>query len=259
MLSPTVGTTPTAVPADPVRAVAVSTASQLAARLLHLALNVASSVILIRYMGPDGYGDYVLVIVVTGWVGLLSEFGLNKLGVRHAARGDATAGEVVGTVMGTRVVLSVLAAGVAQLTLLLLHASETVHVAALVASLLFVFDGLFATVVVFQVALKQHYEAAIRVVMEVIELTILVLLVVSGAGLVALISAPVVGAAAGAGLAFALARHRFGLRLSVDRQLAFRLLRSAAPIVPAMMIGVLTLKLDSLMVAALRPPNELGL
>jgi O-antigen/teichoic acid export membrane protein len=256
---PTVRTTATAVPADPARAVAVSTASQLAARLLHLALNVASSVILIRYMGPDSYGDYVRVIIVTGWVGLLSEFGLNKLGVRHAARDDATAGTVVGTVMGTRAVLSVVAAGVAQLTLLPLHASATVHVAALVASLLFVFDGLFATVVVFQVTLKQHYEAGVRVLMEVVELAILVLLVASGAGLVALISAPVVGAGVGTVLAYALARRRFALRLSFDRGLAIELLRSAAPIVPAIMIGVLTLKLDSLMVAALRPRREVGL
>ena len=250
---------PTTVPREPDRAVAVSTVSQLGARVLHLALNVASSVILIRYMGPDHYGDYVRVIAVTGWVGLLSEFGLNKVGVRHAARDDGSTGAVIGTVMGTRAVLSLGAAAIAQLTLLPLHASAAVHLAALVASLMFVFDGLFATVVVFQVTLKQHYEAGVRVLMEIVELAILLALVASGAGLVALVSAPVVGSAAGAAIGYALARARFGLRLSYDRTLAWSLVRSAAPIVPAIMIGVLTLKLDSLMVAALRPRHEVGL
>ena len=252
-------TVPTAVPPEPDRAVAVSTVSQLGARFLHLALNVASSVILVRYMGPDHYGDYVRVIAVTGWVGLLSEFGLNKVGVRHAAREDGSAGRVIGTVMGTRTVLSVAAAAVAQLTLLPLHASRTVHIAALVASLMFVFDGFFATVVVFQVTLKQHYEAFVRVLMEIVELSVLLLLVASGAGLVALVSAPVVGAAVGCVVGYLVARSRFALRLSFDRNLAWELLRTAAPIVPAIMIGVLTLKLDSLMVAALRPRHEVGL
>lgn len=252
-------TVPTTVPSEPDRAVAVSTVSQLGARVLHLALNVASSVILIRYMGPDHYGDYVRVIAVTGWVGLLSEFGLNKVGVRHAARDDASTGAVIGTVMGTRAVLSIAAAAIAQLTLLPLHASAAVHLAALVASLMFVFDGLFATVVVFQVTLKQHYEAGVRVLMEIVELAILLTLVASGAGLVALVSAPVVGAAAGSAIGYGLARARFGLRLAFDRRLAWELVRSAAPIVPAIMIGVLTLKLDSLMVAALRPRHEVGL
>lgn len=253
------GTVPTTVPREPDRAVAVSTVSQLGARSLHLALNVASSVILVRYMGPDHYGDYVRVIAVTGWVGLLSEFGLNKVGVRHAAREDGSAGVVVGTVMGTRAVLSVAAAAVAQLTLLPLHATATVHIAALVASLMFVFDGFFATVVVFQVTLKQHYEAFVRVFMEIIELSVLLLLVANGAGLVALVSAPVVGGAVGAVVAYVVARSRFALQLSFSRALAWELLRTSAPIVPAIMIGVLTLKLDSLMVAALRPRPEVGL
>jgi O-antigen/teichoic acid export membrane protein len=210
-------------------------------------------------MGPDRFGDYVRVIAVTGWVGLLSEFGLNKVGVRHAAREENSAGGVVGTVMGTRLVLSVGATAVAQLMLLPLHASATVHVAALVASLMFVCDALFATIVVFQVTLKQHYEAGVRVLMEIVELAILVTLVVRHAGLVALVSAPVFGAAVGCVIAYFVARARFQLRLSFDRRLAVELLRTAAPIVPAVMIGVLTLKLDSLMVAALRPQHEVGL
>jgi O-antigen/teichoic acid export membrane protein len=161
--------------------------------------------------------------------------------------------------MGTRLVLSIGAAAIAQLMLLPLHASATVHVAALVASLMFVCDALFATIVVFQVTLKQHYEAGVRVLMEIVELAILITLVVRHAGLVALVSAPVFAAAVGCAIAYFVARARFQLRLSFDRHLAAELLRTAAPIVPAIMIGVLTLKLDSLMVAALRPQHEIGL
>lgn len=210
-------------------------------------------------MGPDRYGDYVRVIAVTSWVGLFSEFGLTKIGVRDAAREEGRAGAVVGTVMGTRLVLSLAAAGIAQAILVPLHATATVHVAALVASLLFVSDALFSTIVVFQVSLKQHYEAGMRVAMEVVELAILITLIVHHAGLVALVAAPVVAGAVGCSAGYAVARRRFGLQLSFDARLARSMVRSAAPIVPAIMIGVLTVKLDSLMVAALRPRHDVGL
>jgi O-antigen/teichoic acid export membrane protein len=244
---------------DVSRKIAISTVAQLGAKGVHLVLNVVSTVVLIRYMGPTRYGDYIKVITVTSWAGLLSEFGLTKLAVREVAREAASVPPVVGTVIVVRLVLSVAAAAFVQLILLAIGASAVVHAAALVMSTAFVLESLLATVIVFHVSLRQQYEAVVRLVMEAVELTVLLVLVAHHAQLVALVSAPVFGAIAGAVFAYALARRRFALRLSFDATRVRHLLREAAPIVPAIMVGVLTVKFDGFMVAALRSRHDAGL
>ena len=49
-------------------------------------VNVAASLLILRYLGPASYGDFVVVVSIVGLAGLLAEFGLPKLAVREVAR-----------------------------------------------------------------------------------------------------------------------------------------------------------------------------
>ena len=233
------------------RSVAVSTSTQLVARGLDLVVNVTVSLALVRYLGPHGYGDYVVVVTVAGLTGLVAELGLPKLAVREVSRDPETAGKVIGTVTVIRLVLAVVAAGLAQLALLALDASAEVRVATLVAGLLAVSEALMSVVVVFHVSLRQQYEAVARSAANVVKLAAVLALVAAGAGLVALVAAPALTAFVAVVLGRRIAVRRFGLRLSFDRSIVRSLLREAAPIAPATIIGVLYLKLDALMVGLL--------
>lgn len=241
------------------RRVAVSAVSQLGARVVHLALNVVSTVAVIRYLGPTGFGDFVVVVTVTGWAGLVAEFGLTRLAVREGARDGDALGTLVGTVIVARLALSLAAAACAQIVLLAIGAGGPVHVAAAVSSLLFVTEALLSSCVVFHVAVRQQYEAGVRLLMELVEIAVLVTAIALGAGLVMLFAAPVVGGVVGVVAAGALARARFGLHPQFDARQLRRLLALAAPVLPAVLLGVLTLKLDNAMVAALRSRRETGL
>jgi O-antigen/teichoic acid export membrane protein len=241
------------------RSVAASTVSQMAAKLLHLALNVAVSLALVRYFGPARYGDYVLVITVTGLLGLLPDFGLSKLAVREAARDMAATPVLVGSVVAVRLAISVVAALLAQGVVALVGGGPGVRAATAIASLLFLSESILTVVVVFHVRLKQQYEAFVRVAMEAVETGLTFWLIARSASLVVIICAPVVGAAIGVVLAMVIARRRFGLSMRFDRTRARDLLRQAMPIGPAVLVGVAYLKLDGVMIAALRPQREVGI
>ena len=89
------------------RAVMVSTASQLGARGLHLLLNAVSTLALLRYLGPDRYGGFVQVITVAAIGGLISDMGLNKLGVREISREPSAERDVVGSALAARLGMGV--------------------------------------------------------------------------------------------------------------------------------------------------------
>jgi O-antigen/teichoic acid export membrane protein len=228
------------------RAVVVSTTTQLIARSFDLIVNVTASLLILRHLGPNRYGDFVVVISIIGLAGLLSEFGLPKLAVREVARDPSERNSLVGTVIWLRLGLSVVAMAVAQIVLVALHADATVRVATLIAGTQFVGEAIMSVVVVFHVALKQQYEAFVRLVANVVKLGVVVALVATHSGVVLLVAATTSNALVAAALAWILAHRRFGLR------------PASLPIGPAMMIGVLYLKLDALMVAALGTRGDVG-
>jgi O-antigen/teichoic acid export membrane protein len=239
--------------------VAVSTSSQLGAKALHLVLNVISTLAIIRYLAPDAFGSYVLVLTTTLLVGLFADFGLAKLAVREIARDGADEHEILGTVIGVRLVLAVVAMALTQLVLLGLRVGAEVHGAAAVASLLYFGDAVLAVVVVFHVRVRQHYEALIRVSMELFETVLLLVLIARGASLPVLFVPPVAATALGALAAVVLARRSFGTRFRFARHRLGHLVREALPVGPALLIGVIYLKLDGLLLAVLRPTREVGL
>ena len=237
---------------------AVSAASQLLARSAHLVLNVVTSVVVVRYLGSDGYGDYAKVIVIVGWAGLLSDAGLPKIALRIAASDRVRIEDVVGTVTLLRLALSVVGAIVTQAALTLVHASPTVRVAGAVACLMFVVEALLSTMLLFQATLRQQFEGYVRVLMEVAEFAMLLVVISRHGGLVQLFLAPIVGGAVGAVVGWLLARRRFGQRPAWNQELAHDLVRLALPVAPGILLGALTLKLDGVMVATLGTTREVG-
>jgi PST family polysaccharide transporter len=228
------------------------------AKVVHLVLNVLTSLLVVRYLGPAGYGDYAKVIVVVGWTSLIGDSGLPKVALRVAADAGVRIGDVIGTVTALRLALSVLAAGVTQLALTVVHPTTAVRVAAAVACLFFVVEALMSCIIAFQVRLQQQYEGLVRVTMELVELATLLTVMARHGGLVALFASPILGGVLGVVLAVTLTRRHVAERSAYDSVLARRLVRLTLPVVPGALLGVLILKLDGLMVAALGTRTDAG-
>lgn len=241
------------------RGVAVSASSQVVAQGLHMVLNVVSSLVIIRYLPPSTYGDFVLVMTLMTVIGLLSDFGLNKLGVRDVAADARGENEVVGTVIGMRLVLAVVAAGLFQLVLLALDRSAEVHAAAALASLTFLASGLMSVTISFEVRLQQHIPAFTMLLGELVETALVVWLVRHDGSLVALYGAVALGMGVAALVAVLLFRRRITLRPRFTTARVRPLVRGAVPLASASLVGIVLVKLDTLVLVVLRSPHEVGL
>jgi len=243
-----------------VRSASLSVAAQLGAKVAHLALNVVSTLAIVRYFAPGAYGTYVLVLTVTTLAGVVADFGLPKLAVREMVRPGADEGAVAGTVIAIRLALAAVAVLACQGVLALFGQPPAAHLAAAIAALVIVGEAVVGVLVVaFQIRLVQQYEAALRVAGEAIETALVLVLVARGAALPWFFVPPAVGVMVALVGAIALTRRRYSLRPRVVVAQLRPLLVEALPLGPALLVGVLYLKLDSFVVAALRPPRDLGI
>ena len=107
-------TGPTVLIGTPPRCGLGSAVAQLVGRLVHLIVNVASGLAVIRYLDPPQYGDYVVVTTVM-LAGLLANSGLAKLAIREVAQGTVSERSAIGSVAVLRLVLSAAALLISQL------------------------------------------------------------------------------------------------------------------------------------------------
>lgn len=241
------------------RKIAFSAGTQGVARVLHIALNVADSLIILHYLRLSLYGDYVFVLAVSGFIAISSDVGLTKLAARAASLDSDGGPAVIGTVVLARVVLALAGIAAAELLLTLAGASSVVRIAVAIAGSLSVAQAVLTLFVVFQVRVEQQWEALVRVSMELVEFGVVVGLVVARGTFYEIVAAPVVGAMVGVLMTAAIVRYVFAFRPAASSAVLRPLGRQALLVGPATLIGVCYLKLDALVVAAFRPARELAL
>ena len=79
---------------------------QIVGRVLNVALGVVATLVLVRALGDDGFGQWATVLAVVEVVGYAGELGLEQLAVRRAAADRRHEGEWIGSVVALRMALA---------------------------------------------------------------------------------------------------------------------------------------------------------
>ena len=252
------GTVPTE-QSDIARGVTHSVVFQIVAKIAHVVLNVVSSLAIIRYLAPTAFGDYVLVGSLVTLFGLLTDFGIDKFAIREISLDEQAESEITGTVVVMRLVFSVVSFVLVQAALFALDRSAQVHVAAAVASGLFVVQALLTFGIAFAVRIQQQFDALCQLGGEIVETAFTLWLVVKGASIVALFAAPVLGGAVAVFLTIALTRRRYRVQVSFARDRIVPLLKGSYPLAIGGMVGIVLLRLDTLMLAVMSTTKNVGI
>lgn len=240
------------------RDVATSALAQVVARGVHVVCAGAVLFAVLRYLGPDRYGDYVLVVTVVGLATILTELDLPNLATRAIAHDASSTESVVGTVTVLRLGLAVGAALVMQVVIIPFGSSAQMHFAAAVAALALIGEALLSVVILHRVRLKHQHEAAVRLIGKLVEVAVVAVVIAAGLWIPWLFLAAPAGVLTAATIAWLSARRSFGIRLSFDAMHAKQLTRAALVAGPSAIIGVLYLKVDAFMVGILLDQRALG-
>jgi O-antigen/teichoic acid export membrane protein len=243
-----------------VGSVIVSGAAQLGAKGILFALNVIAALAIVRYLGPSTYGDYIFVLSFAAIFGLLSELGINKVAAREMSRDPAQAAGVIGTALGGQLMLATVGWAAAQLAFAIVGGRPDLQAAMATASLLYFTEAFsLSFAAIFQVRLALQYDAIARVIAQALDTALILWLVSSHAGLLALIAAPVLTGAIGVAVAAALVRSRMRIAARFDRARLLPLIREALPLGITSIVVIAYLRLDSVLLGILRTPHEVGI
>jgi O-antigen/teichoic acid export membrane protein len=229
-------------------------------RVLLLLLALVATALLTRLLGPSGFGHYRAAVAYLALVISLADLGLASLFVREISRQGADQARVIANALGLRLVI---AGSAMLLAVALAFALPFDH-----ADRLGILAGAFGFLAysvhlllfgLFQQKLRQGGVVLAEVSGGVLLLALIGLFAWLGAAPWAFASALGLSYVFTLGVTLIAARRlvRFGIRL--ERDVCWRLAKAGAPLAVATSITVLYFRADTILLAILDTPAEVGL
>jgi O-antigen/teichoic acid export membrane protein len=245
------------------RRVAWNTGVQIGARIATLGISFVSIVLLTRYLGVDGYGDFTAALVYVGLYFVFFDLGTYPLLVRQLSQGLAPAHELIGKALMLRFALSLLVtAAAAPLPFLMYPGAdrEQLRVGILIALPTIAIHAVANTIAaIFQAQLKLDRLAVAEIVSQLALVSLIIALVATDQSFYAIMAATVISAAVNAAVIFVLGRRLIPITPSIDVPYWKRLFLDSLPLGLALVINTIYFRVDALLLSVLKDSDEVGI
>jgi len=121
---------------DQPHSIKVNTISQISGKLLAVSCGFLSTVLLRRFLGASGFGDYILIINLVTLFVSLSDFGTHLVSVNEYSQAKHTGPKILGNVLILRLILSLLTTMIFVLSVLVFVKQTSLQQLFLFSSLL---------------------------------------------------------------------------------------------------------------------------
>ena len=242
------------------RLVARNTIIQLGGRALTLVIALASLMVLTRYLGVEGIGQYLLVISILGLLNF-SDLGLFLITVRELSAGEEDQNVLIGNVLVMRVVTALLSMVLAASVAIALNYPDEVTVAIIVGSVsyLFVALGSGSLGAVFVANLRMEFQVLANVVQYLTFITLVSVVVVFELGLIPLVLAYNVSILASCITIMITSRRFVSPRLQMNAALWRRIIFASLPAGINTVAWVLYSRIDMVMLSQMKGDEAVGL
>jgi O-antigen/teichoic acid export membrane protein len=234
-------------------------ALQIVLRATNIALGVGVTLLLVRSLGDEGFGQWATLLAVIGFAGYFGEMGLDRVAVERAAAQPETAPSWLGGLIGLRLTLTVPAAVAALAICLWLADDAQMRVAAVVLTGLIPVAAIGSARVAFQLQVRNAVAVAIELANGVLWAAAVVVVALLGGDLVAYAAALVAVSAVTSIVQLWLALRTTSFRLRGSRARWRTLLRLGIPVGVG---GLLTFGygyIDQVIVFSIAGAREAGL
>jgi O-antigen/teichoic acid export membrane protein len=160
-----------------------------ASQVAVMATQLATTLILSRYLGAEGFGQYSYVFAFYMLFLAVNDLGITTVAVRDVAQRRDEASEIISGLLSLRVLLAAGSMLVAWAVIWRLGTTPELRTALALFALILPLTALQLPLTVFRVELKPEYPAAVGVVSRILGLGFIAALVWLHAGVVAMIAA----------------------------------------------------------------------
>jgi O-antigen/teichoic acid export membrane protein len=240
--------------------IAYNTIVQVAGKFAATALGLITIALITRSLGSFGYGQYTTIITFLSFFAIVAEMGLTLTTVKMISQPGVDQEQVLGSLFGLRIAISLLFIGVAPLTIYFFPYEHTIKAGVLIAALSFIFLSFNQiTTGLFQKELRMD-KASIADIMGKALLVILIYLCVkSNIGIYGILAATALSSA----FCF-IVSYLFSLQFSkivptFNFQQWKEILAKSWPLALCMAFNLLYLKTDTLLLSILERPSRIGI
>jgi O-antigen/teichoic acid export membrane protein len=252
--------TPSPQEAPTVARLASNTIVQAIAIPLQSLISLGTYAAITRYLGPSAFGDYTTATVFLLIPIAFADIGLTAIVVREISSAPARAEEVLRASYSLRLIISTAAVAVTVAASFVLPFDHRARIAILIMS-----SGAFLSLVnlsvlpILQVQLRMKWVVFANLAGRVVTLVATLGVLALGLGFKAVVAANVIGLGAILVVDVFAARSAYSLRPSIDVEYWKRFLKTSLVLGVGLAISQVYFRVDTVLVALLRPSAEVGL
>lgn len=232
---------------------------QIVGKGISVALGVVITIILTRYLGPDGYGTYTFVLVFVTMFGVIGDWGLSLVTVREASKNESDAAEIIGNVLIFRLLLSLLAVAASIIAVHLLPYSSQIRQLVSIFSFFLIATSIKTSLqIIFNVKLVMHYWAISEAIANIVYLLLVWLIVATSAGIYWIMVAAVVDQIASMVVAGVLGFRLIPFKLSFKSRYVRNLFWEALPMGGILVLFTIYNRIDTIILSAFKGEVAVG-
>lgn len=236
-----------------------NTGVQMAAHAVSLAVGLATSVVLSRYLGVEGFGQFNYIFAFFYFFLSVNDFGVNVIVVREVSRQRERAGEIIGAMLSFKLLLAIISVLVAWTAVWLMKFPEGLRNALCLFVLILPVIALQLPAVIFQVLLKAEYPALIGISNRCAGFLLMMGAVWMGYGLTELVGALLLAEFASLLITLKCSKRFVRPTWRFDPRLWREILRSSVPLGIAGLFGALISRVDFIMLERMGDLRQVGL
>jgi O-antigen/teichoic acid export membrane protein len=228
--------------------------------VLTAVLGAGSAAVVFRHLGVRGTGSYITVLSIIAIVGGFSDLGLTTLGLRELAVRDAAARrELMRTLLGLRIEVTTISVGVGVAFAVVAGYRSPLVLGVAVGGLALLIQNLQTTLAIDLLRnLRFGWVTVFEVGRQVVLAVLVIVLALSGAGLVVIIAASVPAALASLLATAVLVRGNIATRPAFRRAERLALLRDLLPFAIAIATAALYFRASVVVVSLASSSLQLG-
>lgn len=242
------------------KSIAMNTLAQLVGKILSVVCSLGATILLTRYLGPEKFGSYSLIIVFVTLFSGVADWGLSLITVRDASRDISNESLIISQSMIIRLCFSIFALILCVSAVVFLPYSTEIKNLIPPASLILIFLSLKTSMqIVFNVRLKLNYTALSDLFASVLMLVFIIFMIYLRQDLQFLIFSAVITHGIAALLTWFLVKNIFTFHLVWNQEIIKKLLLESLPMGGILILFSVYNRVDTIIISLYKGQGDVGI
>jgi O-antigen/teichoic acid export membrane protein len=241
--------------------IAKHTTIQVIGRFLGYFLSLVSIIFVTRYLGTDGFGKYITIIVFVNAVAVLAEIGIDQIMIKefHNTKGGDR-DRIIANALALRIVSALIIFIIGALSSNLFPYNSVIRIGIWIISLSSFINAVSMIFLdIFQISLTMHYQVMAEFIGKAITFSFVILSIYFDLGLNFILLAIVAGTMIQFLITYIWAGGLVKLGLKFDWQVWKSLLIKAIPLGISAVLTFIYYKVDTIILSILKPSYDVGI